>query len=159
MYPPTAFHFKIVFKGIDDPLRLDSGFQSISGLEAHTDKKLHETSEGSGSSQDEPGYSVLVLRRAARNYNESPLLRWIFSHFNKTNSDPLPEAQIELLDDNHNPFMVWTILRIIPKSWVLGELNAEKSEILIETIELYYEQLTPIYASPKKQVRKKKPKQ
>jgi len=141
MYPPAGFHFKIVFKGIDDPHQSDSGFQSISGLEAYTDKKLHQTSEISGSSQDEPGYSVLVLKRAARNYNESPLLRWIFSHFNKNNLDPLPEAQIELLDDNHNPFMAWTIRHIIPKSWTLSELNAEKSEILIETIELYYRQL------------------
>jgi len=46
-----------------------------------------------------------------------------------------------LLDASLKPYMSWTIRSILAKSWKLGELNAEKTEVLIETIELTYQEL------------------
>lgn len=132
MYPPLGFNFCIKFKGLDDPNMVDSHFQSISGLEAIIERALVNQ-------DDNILASTLILKRAARNLQSSPLNRWLFSHFNKTkNIAELPEAIIELLDETNSPYMAWTIKSISPKSWKLSELNAEKSEVLIETIELSY---------------------
>ncbi len=141
MYPPTGFRFSILFKGIDDPLP-DSLFNSIAGLEANTDRPTPGPDSESVLSYDKTVYPVLVLKRAARKYGESALLRWLFAGFKKTAANPLPEAKIELLDETGQVAMFWTIRNIFPKSWKLSELNAEKSEILMETIEVYYEELS-----------------
>lgn len=135
MYPPSSFNFRIEFKGLDDPNMADTQFQSISGLEAIIER--NPVSQG-----DNIGTSTLILRRAAKNLQASALNRWLFSHFNKNKKVvELPEATIELLDETNSPYMKWTIKSILPKSWKLSELNAEKSEVLIETIELSYKSI------------------
>ncbi len=132
MYPPSGFNFRIKFKGLDDPNMADTHFQSISGLETIIERNPVNQ-------DDTILASTLILKRAARNPQASPLNRWLFSHFNKNkNVAELPEATIELLDETNSPYMTWTIKSIFPKSWKLSELNAEKSEVLIETIELSY---------------------
>ena len=132
MYPPSSFNFRIEFKGLDDPNMADTHFQSISGLEAIIER--NPVNQGDGTVG-----SILILKRAAKNLQSSALNRWLFSHFNKNkNVAELPEATIELLDETNSPYMAWTIKSIFPKSWKLSELNAEKSEVLIETIELSY---------------------
>lgn len=135
MYQPSGFHFRIEFKGLDELNMADTHFQSISGLEAIIE--TNTTNHG-----DNIVYSSLILKRAAKNLHSSALNRWLFSHFNK-NSDvaELPEATIELLDETSSPYMTWTIRDILPRSWKLSELNAEKSEVLIETIELSYKSI------------------
>jgi phage tail-like protein len=133
MKPPLSFYFRIVFKGLDNPEQDDSGFQSVTGLAVAIPGEI----------QNSTGICPvpLLLKRAVRKYSESPLTRWLFSHFNKKDTHPLPEALIELLDEKHQPYMSWTIYKILPKSWRLEELNAEKREVLIETIELTYEEV------------------
>ena len=34
--------------------------------------------------------------------------------------------------------MYWKIIHAWPKNWKIGEMNAEKSEVFIETLELNY---------------------
>jgi phage tail-like protein len=140
MHPPTGFQFRILFEGLDDPHQTDMHFQSISGLEVWIDR------QDSHAEFAEPGprvgFSPLLLRRSVRNHNESALTRWIFSHIREKNGKPLAQAKIELLDDEFHPYMSWTIRQITPISWRLGELNAEKSEVLIETIELEYKEIS-----------------
>jgi len=34
--------------------------------------------------------------------------------------------------------MKWVVIHAWPKNWKLGEFNAERSEVLIETLELNY---------------------
>lgn len=140
MHFPTASHFRIIFGGIGDSGKMDSGFQSVSGLGVDINVVLPHRENESFPVPEKEGYSILVLKRAARKSNESPLTRWLFSHFDKTNTNPLAEAQIELLDENQESLMTWIIRDIFPKSWKLSELNAEKPEILMETIELYYKE-------------------
>jgi phage tail-like protein len=140
MYPPTGFQFRIIFEGLDDPNQADSHFLSISGLEVWMDR------QDAQAEFTEPvprvGFSPLLLRRSVRNQHESALTRWIFSHIKEKNGKPLPQAKIELLDDQLRPYMSWTIHQLTPLSWRLGELNAERSEVLIETIELEYKEIS-----------------
>ena len=37
--------------------------------------------------------------------------------------------------------MLWTINNVWPRSWKMGELNAEQGAVLIETLELNYNRL------------------
>jgi phage tail-like protein len=125
MYPATGFHFQVVFQGIDDPKGVDRGFLSVGGLTTGVGEET----------------AVLVLKRAVRGYAASALTRWLFSNIHQKQVDPLPQAQVDLLDENHQPYMSWILYNITPKSWELGDLHGERSEPLIETIGLYYERL------------------
>ena len=134
MYPAIGFHFQVIFQGIDDPNGVDQGFLSVSGLTAGVTDV-----DGIAGATDSRG--VVLLRRAVRPNTESALTRWLFSNFDANNVEPLPCAQVNLLDESHKPYITWVLHKITPKSWRLGELNGEKSEILVESIELYYEHL------------------
>ena len=46
--------------------------------------------------------------------------------------------EIQLLNEKHEALMKWNVIHAWPKAWKFGELNAEKSEVLIETLELNY---------------------
>jgi hypothetical protein len=37
--------------------------------------------------------------------------------------------------------MYWVVNNVWPRSWKMGELNAERGEVLLETLELNYNKL------------------
>jgi phage tail-like protein len=138
MYPPAAFRFRVLFRELDDPHGEDSHFQSISGLEAN----MQNDSADQNKTDNLTHTPSLVLTRAVKSQQVSALSRWLFAHFNKNkNAASLPEAHIELLDETNEPYMVWVVRGLHPKSWKLHELHAEKSGVLMETIELYYKEI------------------
>lgn len=71
---------------------------------------------------------------------------WLKQAFDNEKVEPLPTVDIALLNENHEPLMYWTINNVWPRSWKVGELNAERGEVLIETLELNYNRL--IFKSP-----------
>jgi len=73
----------------------------------------------------------------------SPLLRWCF----QTLEEPkfiTPKTMIVVLL-NKNPYlppvMVWTLYNVIPVKWEIDELDAKKSDIVIESIELVFSKM------------------
>jgi phage tail-like protein len=141
MKPLLCNHFRIIFIGLDTSGQDDSGFQSISGLEttyAGGSRKVDTTGILPESMTVQP---TLVLTRAVKHYAESPLTRWLYAHFNEGGNSPIPEAVVELLEEKFKPVMSWTVRTILPKSWKLGELHAEKAGVVLETIELTYKEL------------------
>ena len=42
------------------------------------------------------------------------------------------------MDEKHNTMLKWQLSHVWPVSWKIGELNAERGEILLETLELNY---------------------
>ena len=48
---------------------------------------------------------------------------------------------IKLLGEENKPLMTWTATNVWPRSWKMGELNAERGVVLIETLELNYNML------------------
>lgn len=130
MYPAAGFHFQVIFKGIDDPKGVDRGFLSVGGLKT-----------GADASSDLPVLPVLILKRGVKPYAASALTRWLFAHMHQHRVDPLDQAQVDLLDESHKPYMSWILYNLRPKSWELSDLHGERSEPLIETIGLSYERL------------------
>ena len=137
-YPPVNFHFLVSFDNSQDTI--DAYFQSVSGLDVSMET---ETIKEGGINNYEhvvptrSKSSDLVLKRGKLLPAQSNITKWCKDAFEKFIFEP-KNLVIKLLDEKHKPLMVWKVNHAWPKGWKLGELNAEKGEILIETLELNY---------------------
>jgi phage tail-like protein len=85
--------------------------------------------------------SPLVLKRGLLKPSDSGLTRWLQKAFNDEEIDTIETVVVKLLNEEHKPLMLWTINNVWPRSWKMGELNAEQGAVLIETLELNYNRL------------------
>ena len=136
------FHFAVVFHGMglgeDD---VDARFQSVTGLDVQYET---ETFKEGGENRFEhivPNrrkYSDLVLKRGIISLQEkSKASIWFKNAFFNSKVVPI-DLDIWLLDDHHNCLIRWKVIHAWPKNWKIGELNADKGEVLIETLEMNY---------------------
>lgn len=131
-----AFHFRILFKGLNNTGEEDSGFQSISGLKISTIDPL--ASELVGKASKETVFNPVVLRRAVRSNHRSLLREWVLRCLNHASKEPLPEVFIEILNEEHEPALAIRLTNVTAASWQLSELDALNSELLMEEISLQY---------------------
>lgn len=141
-YQTVNFHFKVEFNlGKED---VDVRFQSVSGLDSTLDT---ETLKEGGENRFEHvmpvrrKYGPLTLKRGMIKPSDSGISAWIKKAFDDEEVQPLETVVIKLLNEEHKPLMVWTINNVWPRSWKIGELNAEQGAVLIETLELNYNRL------------------
>ncbi len=139
-YQNVGFHFAVSISGTDGQ-NIDARFQSVSGLDASIET---ENIKEGGENRFEHklpvrrSYSDLVLKRGQLSTKDASFLtRWCKMALESQWVAPL-NIDIILLDENHEPLMKWEITHAWPKKWKFGELNAERSEVLIETIEFNY---------------------
>ncbi len=143
-YQTVNFHFKVAFRD-----NIDVRFQSVTGLDATIDT---ETVREGGENRFEHviptrrKYGPLVLKRGLLSPSQSAITRWLKQAFDNERIVPMDTLQIILLNESHNALMQWTVNNVWPRSWKLGELNAETGAILIETLELNYNRL--IFENP-----------
>ncbi|HET9429748.1 MAG TPA: phage tail protein [Chitinophagaceae bacterium] len=144
-YQTVNFHFKVCFKfRKQDSENIDIRFQSVSGLDSTLDT---ETVKEGGENRFEHvipvrrKYGPLVLKRGLLKPTDSKLTLWLKEAFDNENVMPIPSIDIALLGTDHKDLMFWTVNNVWPRSWKLGELNAERGEVLIETLELNYNRL------------------
>ena len=140
-YQTVGFHFRVAFLGLDDQKEIDIRFQSVTGLDVQMDT---ETVKEGGENRFEhvlPSrrkYSDLILKRGLLPpASKSALTKWCKDAFDQFKVRTI-NLEVYLLNQNHNPMMKWEVIHAWPKNWKLGELNAERSEVLIETLELNY---------------------
>lgn len=137
----VGFHFRVFFFDLPDEKEADIKFQSITGLDVQIDK---ETLKEGGENRFEhnlPGrtkYSSLTLKRGILTPDDSGLTTWLQKAFQDMVITPLSRIDVELLNENHDILMQWELSHVWPVSWKVGELNAEKGEVLLETLELNY---------------------
>lgn len=137
----VGFHFRVFFFDLPDEKEVDVKFQSISGLDVQIEK---ETLKEGGENRFEhslPGrskYTSLTLKRGILTPDDSGLTTWCQRAFQDRVITPLSRIDIELLNENHDILMQWELSHVWPMSWKVGELNAERGEVLIETLELNY---------------------
>jgi len=141
-YQTVNFHFKVEFNlGKED---VDVRFQSVSGLDSVLDT---ETIREGGENRFEHvvpvrrKYGPLVLKRGLIRPSDSGITAWIKKAFDDEQVETLPTVVIKLLNEEHQPLLTWTINHVWPRSWKIGELNAEQGTVLIETLELNYNRL------------------
>ena len=141
-YQTVNFHFSVEF--IREAETLDISFQSVNGLDSTLQT---ETVREGGENRFEHvipvrrKYGPLTLKRGILTPTESGITKWFKQVFDDEKVIPIPTVQIKLLNEDHQPLMQWTINNVWPLSWRIGELNAERGEVLIETLELNYNYL------------------
>ena len=134
-YLMTAFHFRVLFKGLKVKEKTDSRFQSVSGIKA-----IHSI-PGDEKRSAATQFGPVVLTRAVEHSKDSALRQWILQNLNKSSPDILPEVRIEVLNEEHKPGMIIRLKNVTVAGWQLGELNAHKSELLMEEITLHYQSI------------------
>ncbi|MBD2753200.1 phage tail protein [Spirosoma validum] len=152
-YPPLGFHFRVSFTGATNAT--DTYFQSVSGLSVQIQT---ETWKEGGENRFEhtlpvrTKYSDLVLKRGLFRPKESVWTDWFSDTIALMSASSSERKQsqftrtrdllIELLNEKHEPLARWTVAHAWPKNWKINDLNAERSEVLIESLELNYNYFT-----------------
>jgi phage tail-like protein len=142
-YQEVNFHFLVSFKP-DDSESIDTRFQSVAGLDSTLET---ESIKEGGENHFEHvipirrKYGPLVLKRGILGPNASDITTWLKAAFDDEKVRPIGTVDIILLNPEHKALMQWTINNVWPRSWKVGELNAERGEVLIETLELNYNKL------------------
>jgi phage tail-like protein len=140
-YQTVNFHFKVEFTLNEEDV--DVRFQSVSGLDVSMDTE--QVKEG-GENRFEHVLPVrtksspLVLKRGLLKPSDSEFTRWLQQTFDDEEF-VVKTVYIKLLNEEHKPLMLWTINNVWPRSWKMGELNAEQGAVLIETLELNYNRI------------------
>jgi phage tail-like protein len=137
----VGFHFMVSFFNLPTNKKLDINFKSVSGLNVTVkNDKIKEGGENrfvhtlpSGIS-----YEPIILKRGVLKPKDSGLTQWCQMAFQEFNFVPLETVDVIVLDDRHNPILRWKLSHVIPLKWKISKLNAQKSEILIETLVLKY---------------------
>ena len=145
-YQMVGFHFTVTFHGLEGAKNVDVRFQSVSGLDVQMDT---ETWKEGGQNHFEhiiPGRSkfssTVILKRGLIEPGNSGLTDWCINTFNHLKIKPLSLVSVELLNQDHQVLIKWDLSHVWPKSWKMAELNAERSEVLIETLELNFNRFT-----------------
>jgi phage tail-like protein len=143
LYPNVNFHFQVSFD-IPNKKDIDIGFQSVTGLD--NSLQTENINEGgvnlySHAVPTRKKAGPLVLKRGLLAPGQSSLTDYLISCFRDEVIAPMSHVLVQLLNDQHKPMLQWTATNAWPLSWKLGELNAMQGEVLIETLELNYNQL------------------
>ncbi len=145
-YPPSGFHFLVVF----DTSRsvFDTAFQSVSGLSVEYDVETYKEGGENRFEHKLPGrtkYSDLVLKRGFV-VAGSELFMWCMRAFNDRQFEPA-NVVVSLLNEQHVPLKTWNVVHAWPKKWSVSDFNANENGVVIETLELsfrYFNAIPPI---------------
>lgn len=135
-YPLTKFHFQVEWGGT----RI--GFTEISGLDVSLD--VIEYRDGASPEYSKikmPGmtkFSNITLKRGTF-LNDNEFYAW----FNTVQMTKIErrDITISLLNENHEPVIVWKVKNAFPVKVQSTDLKADGNEVAIETLELAHEGL------------------
>jgi phage tail-like protein len=140
VYPPPAFHFKVVF-GATLGLT-DTSFQDVSGISAEVDTEtVVEGGENRYVLQLPKGvkHPLLELKRGIAPMS-SPLVIWCRSVFEMDFMVPVVAQSIvvQLLNEEGLPMRAWSFANAYPVKWEVESFGSTKNEVAIEKIALSY---------------------
>lgn len=136
-YPLPKFHFQVDWGGTK------IGFTEVSGLEVTTEKL--EYRDGAS-----PEYAKIRMP-GMQTYGDLTLKRGIFAGDNEfyewwntvsLNTIERRDITISLLNENHEPAVVWKVKNAWPTKVTSTNLNSTGNEVAIETLVLTHEGLT-----------------
>lgn len=150
-YQTVGFHFAVSFDSLGLGA-IDARFQSVSGLNAQIETETLKEGGENRFTHVLPArrkFSDLTLKRGLLSPKAgSKITEWCLNTFQKFDQKEANAPKrlfikpvnldIVLLNEEHQPLMKWKVIHAWPKAWKFGDLHAEKSEVLIETLELHY---------------------
>lgn len=136
-YPLPKFHFKVEWGGE----RL--GFSEVSGLTVETKMIEYRTGEMPEYTKLKmPGmqeYGNITLKRGVYEGDNQFFEWWNTVRLNKINRR---DVTISMLNENHQPLMVWKVKNAWPVKLQSTDLKADGNETAIDTLEIAHEGLT-----------------
>lgn len=136
-YPLVGFHFLVVFE-IFPQTPVDVKFQDVSGLSATMNTESFTEGGENRFVHKLPTratYSDITLKRGL--FNTSLLTEWCRQAIENYDFKPT-NVLISLQDENHIPVFGWYVINAIPTRWEVSGVNAERSEVSVETLVLSY---------------------
>lgn len=136
-YPLPKFHFEVEWGGTQ------IGFSEVSGLDVETEVIEYRN----GNSKE---YSKLKMP-GMQKFSNITLKRGVFKNDNefyewwntvKLNTIERRDITIALLDEEHEPRLVWKVKNAWPVKVQSTDLKSDGNEVAIETLELAHEGLT-----------------
>lgn len=136
-YPISNFHFTVDWGGT----RI--GFQEVSGLGMEVQViEYREGSRAEHSAIKMPGlkkYGNITLKRGIALRDNEFFEWWNTLQMNKIERR---DITISLLNENHEPAVVWRVRDAFPVKILWGDLKAGASEVAIEILEIACEGIT-----------------
>ncbi len=135
-YPQVAFHFQVEWGGSN------LGFSEVSGL--NIESQVIEYRDGLSpifSTTKMPGiqkYGNITLKRGVIK-KDNEFYEWLNSV--KMNTIERRDLTISLLDEEHNPVMVWKAKSAWPTKIESPSMKADGNEVAIESMEIAHEGL------------------
>lgn len=141
--PPVAFYFSVRFEGY-----LSVAFQEVSGLQLEMETEtVKEGGENSFSYQlpVRRKHGNLVLKRSLMPVSRS-LESYIVDVLENNGSSLINPISVTIILNNalHLPQNAWMALNAYPVKWEASPFGSLKNEIVVETIELAYNNLVRI---------------
>ncbi|MDQ2088746.1 phage tail protein [Marimonas arenosa] len=140
-YPIPKFHFQVDWGGTK------IGFTEVSGLEVSTEKIEYRDGVS-------PEYVKLQMP-GMQTQSQITLKRGIFAGDNEfydwwntvaLNTIDRRDITISLLNEEHDPVVVWKVKNAWPTKVTSTDLNSTGNEVAVETLELAHEGLTMEHA-------------
>ncbi len=139
-YPHTKNHFRVEWGGTN------VGFMEVSGLAIELDVvPYREGSSPENTITIMPGqkqYSPIVLKRGIFK-SDNEFYVWINTA--RFNTVERRDVTISLLNENHEPVVVWKVKNAFPSKLEYSPLQAHGSEVAIESLTLVHEGLSVEY--------------
>jgi len=136
-YPIVKFHFQVEWGGAK------IGFTEVSGLDVETE--VVEYREGASKEYSKikmPGmqkFSNITLKRGTFATDNEYYEWW---NTVKLNTIERRDITISLLNEEHEPVVVWKVKNAWPAKVQSTDLKADGNEVAIETMEIVHEGLT-----------------
>ncbi|WP_341890337.1 phage tail protein [Variovorax sp. YR752] len=135
--PYTNFNFLVEIDGITA-----AGFQEVSGVDISIDVIEHREGGENISTRKYPGqvkFSNIVLKRGLTDSVE--LYDWFKQWADGDPAAPRKNGSIVMLTRSAVETVRWNFFNGWPSKWTGPALNAEQSDIAIETLEIVHERL------------------
>jgi phage tail-like protein len=143
-HPNVNFHFMVQFPFDPSGNTIDVSFQSVTGLDSTLETEPVREGGENRFTHIIPlrrKFGPLVLKRGLLGPKESKLTQQLQQVFANDVFKPFDVVTIHLLDETHQSLLYWSVNNAWPVSWKITELNAMQGEVLVETLELNYNQL------------------
>lgn len=142
-YPLPKFHFQVDWGGTK------IGFTEVSGLDFETEPiEYRHGASPEYFKTKQPGmqkWSNITMKRGTFNSDNEFYDWWketvFFEEGESTGSRYRRDITISLLNENHEPTIVWKVKNVWPTKVQTTDLKADGNEIAIESIELVHEGL------------------
>jgi phage tail-like protein len=143
---PAAFAFKVEFLNLPTgPSSLQCSFQEVSGMEHSLETE--DVTEGGENrfvhqlpTRAKP--RRLLLKRGLVERG-SALMSWCREvlQWGLDQRVPLVNVEVQLMDADLKPLMVWTCEGAYPVRWTINAFESQRNEVALEEIELAYQTL------------------